>query len=171
MELKFKGRFNTPSIRIIDKDKTKFVSTFNLMLNKHLKTNGSRIRRLHEFTQQILGKSYYVIKLDILRGFWQLLLDERCRQFTVYTCGQTHWRYKVLPLGLLLSPKSFHGTLNSIIQELMTDENIIHFLHIDDLIVLSEDLELLYKVTLRIFNKFNKLNLQINIDKSLFFVK
>jgi hypothetical protein len=168
------GRFNTPQSRIINDTKTRFVMNFNLTINRFilLGEETKLIGGILEFLSK-LEKGMIVVKIDLLRGFWQLSLKPECRNATAYTINQERFRWKVLPLGCNLSPLEFHSIIQGELQKIFKDEKegtFLKFQHIDDILIAATNIEELFRIVKKLIQHFTSINLAINWEKSELFM-
>ena len=47
-----------------------------------------------------LGSAKYFTRLDLVRGYYQLPVDEQSRAFTAFSSAKNHWQFKRLSFGL-----------------------------------------------------------------------
>jgi hypothetical protein len=168
------GRFNTPQSRVINDTKTRFVMNFNLTINRFILL-GEETKLIGGITEFLLKlkKGMIVVKIDLLRGFWQLSLKPKCRNATAYTINQERFRWKVLPLGCNLSPIEFHSIIQAELQKIFKDEKegtFLKFQHIDDILIAATSIEDLFRIVKKLIQHFTNINLAINWDKSQLFM-
>jgi len=71
--------------------------------------------------------------IDLTGGFWQLLLQPRCRPYTAFTVpGKGQFQWVTTPMGLLGAPSSFQRLMETVVKGLA---NVI--VYIDDLLLHS----------------------------------
>ncbi len=51
-----------------------------------------------------VGNSTYLSKLDLLKGFHQVPMEEESKQYTAFSCAHGKFQYKVMPFGLKNAP-------------------------------------------------------------------
>lgn len=59
------------------------------------------------------GKGRYFSKLDLSLAYFQVLLSERSRPYTVFPFGNFQFQFKRLPFGLVSSVSVFISMMNS----------------------------------------------------------
>lgn len=80
-----------------------------------------------------LGDSAILSKLDLLKGFHQVPMEESSKELTAFTCLQGKFQYRVMPFGLTNAPSTFQQLMQSVLRGLES-----HSLpYIDDVIIFS----------------------------------
>ena len=115
---------------------------------------------------QSIGKDNTVFStLDSKSGFWQIPLDENSRHITAFSTPTGHYEWLRCPMGLRNSPLTCQRLINSIFQGLIGDGL---FVYLDDLILVSRDLDShLVKLAL-VLQKFIDAGLKLNLPKCKF---
>ena len=81
--------------------------------------------------------SHIFSTLDLTAGFWQMLLDPKCRPYTAFTVpGMGQYQWVTSPMGLLGCPASFQRLMESVVKGI---DNVL--VYIDDLLVHSDSHE------------------------------
>ncbi len=113
---------------------------------------------------QSLGDSNIVFSsIYLLLGFWQINLDAKSREITVFSTPSDHYEWLRLSMGLRNAPLTFQRMVNSLVTVL------ILFCCLDDLIIVSKDLEShLHKPDL-VFTKLEGAGLKAKLSKCDFF--
>ena len=95
----------------------------------------------------------FFTRLDFIRGFYQLGIDENSRPYTAFSSSRQHWQFKRLSFGLINSPMTFQREIQSILQSFPSNKVIIY---IDDILILGnsfkEHLSLVCKVLQTLLN-------------------
>lgn len=102
-------------------------------VNKKVIDNVFPIRRIEDLIEKI-GKSKFLTKLDLSKGFHQVLLDVGSRPITAFCTpfGQYHWLR--LPFGLKTSPMNFSSRLSKVLDGL----DAFCCAYIDDIVIGSD---------------------------------
>ncbi len=116
---------------------------------------------------QSLGDSNTVFSsIDRISGFWQIPLDAKSREITTFSTPSGHYEWLRLPMGQRNVPHTFQRMVNSLFSGLI--ENGM-FCYLDDLIIISKDLEShLHKFDL-VFTKLEEAGLKAKLSKCDFF--
>ena len=123
------------------------------------------IRDVRECVDQVGQNASRVFSaLDLTNGFWQQELSEDSRQFTAFTVPgkETRYQWCVNPMGLSGAPASFARMIDFITR------GILHCVtYIDDLLVHTKTHEEHRSTLRKVFLRFRKYNLKINVKKSI----
>ena len=65
-----------------------------------------------------IGQSEYLTKLDLSKGFYQILLNKSSRPITTFCTPFGTWRWKRVPFGLKTSPACFNKMLYNVLSGL-----------------------------------------------------
>lgn len=57
-----------------------------------------------------LGKARYITTIDLCKGYWQVPLQQACREYTAFRTPTGLYHYTVLPFGLHGAPATFKGS-------------------------------------------------------------
>ncbi len=115
---------------------------------------------------QSIGKDNTVFTtLDLKSGFWQIPLDPSSRQITAFSTPSGHYEWLRAPMGLRNSPLTCQRLVNSLFQGLIGDGL---FVYLDDLILVSRDLESHFDKLDLVLQKFQEAGLKLNLSKCKF---
>ncbi len=76
--------------------------------------------------------------IDLTSDFWQIPLDVKSREITAFSTPSGHYEWLRLPMGLRNAPLTFQRMVNSLFSGLIGNGM---FCYLDDLIIVSKDLE------------------------------
>ena len=62
-----------------------------------------------------IGQAKYVTKFDLLKGFWQIPLTNRAKEFSAFVTLNELYQYKVMLFGMKNSPATLQRLVNSLI--------------------------------------------------------
>lgn len=112
----------------------------------------------------LLGGSKYFTTLDLKPGYWQVLVQEKDKEKTAFTCHRGLFEFNVMPFGLRAAPQVF--------QELMgiVNEGLENFsmAYLDDVLIHSETLESHYKHIQNVFDRFKEHGLKLKLKRCSF---
>ena len=115
---------------------------------------------------QSIGKNNTVFStLDLKSGFWQIPLDENSRHITAFSTPFGHYEWLRCPMGLRNSPLTCQRLINSIFQGLIGHGL---FVYLDDLILVSQDLDSHLTKLALVLQKFSDAGLKLNLPKCKF---
>lgn len=80
----------------------------------------------------------FFTKLDLVRGYYQVQLDDESKQYTAFSTLQNHFQFKRLAFGLKNSGIAFQKTMQEILSPLSSNNIIIY---IDDILIMSSSFD------------------------------
>ena len=93
------------------------------------------------------NKVNFFTKIDLVRGYYQVPIEEESRKYTAFSTPQHHYQFKRLSFGLKNSGMAFQKVMQQILAPLLTSNIIIY---IDDILIMSasfkEHIEIVGKV-------------------------
>mgnify|MGYP000432080184 CR=1 FL=1 len=109
-------------------------------LNKIIKTDTYPLPRIDVHMNMAQGTFWS--KMDLLKGFYQLHMEENSIQYTAFNTLLGKYEFLVMPMGLQSAPGSFMRAMNNIFGDLMWDPNIRQdygiLVYLDDILIFSQ---------------------------------
>ena len=102
-------------------------------LNQVVKGNTYPLPRKEVLFDKIKDKKIFS-KFDCKSGFFQIELEEFCKEYTAFSVPNGHYEWNVLPMGLKTSPALFQERMDKI----FNDYRDFILVYIDDILVFSE---------------------------------
>ena len=94
-----------------------------------------------------LSGTKFFTKLDLIRGYYQLPVEESSRPYTAFSTTRGHWQFKRLSFGLRNAPSAFQREIQAVLHSFPSNKVIVY---IDDILILGssweEHLDLVGKV-------------------------
>lgn len=115
-----------------------------------------------------LGRSQYYTTLDLAKGFYQILMDERDIEKTAFSTPMGHFEYIRMPFGLKNAPATFQRMMNHVLSDYI---NKICVIYMDDILVFSVTIKEHFESLNKIFKRLNEFNLKVQLDKCKFLTK
>ena len=131
-------------------------------LNYVTKTDTFPIPRIDDCIDKV-GKAKYVTKIDLLKGFYQVLLTERTKELSAFVTPSGLYQYKVMAFGMKNSPATFQRLINSVTSGIDGCEA-----YIDDAIIYSDTWEEHLSTIRQFYDRLSDAKLTINLSKSEF---
>lgn len=67
-----------------------------------------------------IGPAKYVIKLDMLKGYWQIPLTCQASEISAFVTPESFLQYTVMPFGLCNAPATFQRLVNKVLGDVST---------------------------------------------------
>lgn len=116
-----------------------------------------------------LKDTFFISSVDLKDAFWQIELAEGSREKTAFSVpGRPHYQFRRMPFGLCNSAQSMCRLMDAAIPAHLRE---YVFVYIDDLLVVSADLETHFDRLRQVAESLRKANLTINVEKSKFLMK
>jgi len=113
-----------------------------------------------------LPDTMFISSLDLKDAYWQIPLDPKSRDKTVYTIpGKPLYRYKVMPFGHINASKTMTRLMDKVIPANLRNEV---FVYLDNLLVVSDSFETHLKVLGLVDEQVKTAGLTLNVEKSHF---
>ena len=94
-----------------------------------------------------LNGNKYFTKLDLVRGYYQVPVDEDSRHYTAFSTQKNHWQFKRLSFGLRNAPAAFQREIQAVLSSFPSNKVIAY---LDDILIMgtsfSEHVQLVGKV-------------------------
>ena len=105
-------------------------------------------------------------KLDLVKGYYQVLLDEDSRQYTAFSTPTNHYQFRTLSFGLKNSGIAFQKNMQQILSE-YNSKNVL--IYIDDILIMSESFQEHLNLVQRVLDTLANSGIKIKVSKCEFF--
>ncbi|GBM10122.1 Retrovirus-related Pol polyprotein from transposon opus [Araneus ventricosus] len=102
--------------------------------------------------------------LDVLKGYWEIPLEEESRDFTSFKTHRAQYRWKVMTFGLRNAAASFQKVMNSALSEYREFCKA----YLDDIAIFSCDWDTHLKHLDVVLSKLTELKFTVNVKKCVF---
>lgn len=133
-------------------------------LNQMTVKSGYALPIIDQLLDRLGGHQYFSV-IDCASGFWQIPLEESCKQYTGFVTTQGCYEFNVMPFGLTSASSTFQKMMNTLLAPYVGD---FVFIFIDDVIIFSKTLNEHRKHIVLILEKCLENNLRLNLTKSHF---
>ena len=110
-----------------------------------------------------IGSSKFLTQIDMLKGYYQIPLSDNAKQMSAFITPFGLFQYERLPFGMCNAPATFQRMVNHLIHDL---EGVYGYL--DDIVVVSDTWSDHVAKLRKLFDRFRRFNLTINLAKSNF---
>ena len=126
------SEWSSPCVLVPKPDGTYRLCTDFRQVNKATKSDSYPIPHVDDCVDKV-GNAKYVMKLDLLKGYWQVPLSNRAKEISAFVTPDGLFQYKVMPVGMKNAPVTFQHLINGIISGLEGCSA-----YIDDVVVYSD---------------------------------
>ena len=93
--------------------------------------------RCDDVLEAMSGATFFS-HLDLVRGYWQIGVEENDREKTAFSTSEGHFQFKRMPFGLTNAPATFQRAMNSILHGLTWTDCLVY---LDDIVIFGKNLE------------------------------
>ena len=111
-------------------------------------------------------KVNYFTKIDLVRGYYQVPIEEESRKYTAFSTLQQQYQFKRLSFGLKNSGMAFQRVMQQILNP-VRNHNIL--IYIDDILVMSETFDEHLDLVRKVLQLLRKHGIKIKVNKCEFF--
>ena len=111
-----------------------------------------------------IGSANIITCLDVLKGYWEIPLEEQSRDFTSFKTHRSQYRWKVMPFGLRNAAATFQKVMN----EALNQHRDYCKAYLDDIAVFSCDWNTHLKHLDSVLSKLTDLKFTVNVKKCVF---
>ena len=104
--------------------------------------------------------------LDLIRGYYQIPLDEASRQYTAFSTSRNHWQFKRLSFGLRNAPSAFQREIQAVLSAFPSNKVIAY---IDDILIMSSSFDEHLDLVSKVLQTLEDYNLKIKASKCKWF--
>ena len=133
-------------------------------VNKVTKTMKFPMPNLNHFLYKAKDVKYFT-NLDLVRGYYQVQLDDESRKYTAFGTLQNHFQFKRLAFGLKNSGIAFQKTMQEILSLLSSSSNVIY---IDDSLIMFNSFEEHLSLVRKVLTTLANYHIKIKVNKCEF---
>jgi len=117
--------------------------------------------RIDESLDDLVGSKYFST-LDLLSGYWQVLLSPDAQVKAAFITRDELWKWKVLPFGLTSASATFQRLMEQVLSGLHWKTLLIY---LDDVIVISPDFQTHVSRLREVFERLQGAGLKLKPSK------
>ena len=157
--------WSSPIVPVRKKDGTIRLCIDYRKLNSVTKPDRFPLPNLNDAVFGLQGMRYFTT-MDLIRGYYQLPLDESSREFTAFSTPRAHWQFKRLSFGLKNAPSAFQREMQSILSQFPWRKVIVY---IDDVLIMSETFEEHIELVEKVISTLSSYGVKVKITKCKWF--
>ncbi|MCG8049023.1 MAG: reverse transcriptase domain-containing protein, partial [Candidatus Thiodiazotropha endolucinida] len=158
-----KSPWSFPVVIVDKKDGSKRFCVDFRALNKVTKANSYPLPLIDDILA-LLGHAKYFTLLDLKSGYWQVCVDDECKEKTAFACHRGLFQFNVMPFGLTTAPAVFQELMSHVLEGL--DRFTVAYL--DDILIFSRTLEEHLTHIQNVFDRLRKHSLRLKLKKCSF---
>jgi hypothetical protein len=108
----------------------------------------------------------YFTRLDLVKSYYQIPIDENSRQYTAFSTPRNHWQFKRLSFGLRNAPSAFQREIQAVLSGFPSNKVIAY---IDDILIMGISFEEHLNLVHKVLQTLQNYNLKIKPSKCEFF--
>ena len=159
--------FSSPIVPIIKKDGSLRMCIDYRKLNNVTIKDKFPVPNVIDSIFGLKGNKYFT-SLDLVRGYYQVPLDEQSKQYTAFSTVRNHWQFKRLSFGLTNAPSAFQREIQAVLSSFPSTKVIVY---IDDILILGKSFEEHLQLVNKVLKTLESYHMKIKPSKCQFFQK
>ena len=111
------------------------------------------------------GTTFFT-RLDLVKSYYQIPVDEGSRSFTAFSTARNHWHFKRLSFGLRNAPSTFQRQIQAVLGSFPSNKVIVY---IDDILIMGKCFDDHLDLVCKVLQTLETYKLKINPAKCEFF--
>mgnify|MGYP000628023706 CR=1 FL=1 len=157
--------WSSPVVPVIKKDGSLRLCIDYRKLNEVTRADRHPLPNLTDAVYSLHGVKYFT-SLDLVRGYYQLPLEEKSKEITAFSTPHGHWQFKRLPFGLKNAPAAFQRAMQQVLGAFPRQQVIVY---IDDVLIMSETFAEHLQLVERVLQTLSSHGIKIKPDKCSWF--
>ncbi|CAG2224863.1 Retrovirus-related Pol polyprotein from transposon 297 [Mytilus edulis] len=157
--------WSAPVTLCLKKDSTWRFCIDYRVLNLHTLKDSYPLPRI-DSSLDSLGNNKWFSTIDLASGYWQVLVDEKDRPKTAFSCHKGLFQFKVMPFGLCNAPSCFERLMDIVLKGYQWERCMCY---LDDVIIFGPTFEKALENLDLVFDRFRKASLKLKPKKCFLF--
>ena len=108
----------------------------------------------------------FFTSLDLVRGYYQLPIDEESKELTAFSTPRNHWQFKRLSFGLRNAPAAFQREIQAVLSTFPSNKVVAY---IDDILIMGSSFEEHFDLVSKVLQTLQSYSIKVKISKCEFF--
>ena len=108
----------------------------------------------------------YFTSIDLVRGYYQMEVEQSSRPYTAFSTSRGHWQYKRMPFGLKNAPSAFQRAMQIIFKEFPRNRVIVY---LDDILIIEKDFKKHAILVKQVLTTLHRHGVKIKLEKCSWF--
>ena len=109
-----------------------------------------------------LSGTEYFTSLDLVRGYYQIPIDENSKEYTAFSSPKNHWQFKRLSFGLRNAPAAFQREIQAVLHSFPSNKVVAY---LDDILIMGNNFEEHLQLVVKVLQTLEKYNIKIKPSK------
>ena len=157
--------WSSPVVPIRKKDGSLRLCIDYRRLNAVTKADKFPIPNLSDAVFGLYGVQFFTT-LDLIKGYYQVPLDQESRPCTAFSTPRQHWQFKRMSFGMKNAPASFQRTMQYILSGFPWSKVIVY---IDDILILGDSFDEHLELCRKVLNSLTQYGVKLNLTKCRWF--
>ena len=159
--------WSSPIVPVRKRDGTLRLCVDYRKLNNVTKADKFPLPNLNDAVFGLHGVKFFT-SLDLVRGYYQLPLEEASREYTAFSTPRHHWQFKRLSFGLKNAPAAFQREMQHVLSGFPWRRVIVY---IDDVLIMSDSFEEHLALVDKVLKTFAECGVKIKREKCTWFAE
>jgi len=159
------SRWSSPCVPVRKTDGSLRLCIDYRKVNKVTKTQNYPMPNLKHCLYRA-NRPKFLTKLDLVRGYYQIKIDDNSKQYTAFSTPNHHYQFKRLAFGLKNSGIAFQRIMQELLQPISPNNIVIY---IDDILIASETFDDHLELVRKVLSTLAAYNIKVKVSKCDFF--
>ena len=131
-------------------------------LNRVMKADRWPLPKIEELFDDLSGSRFFTT-LDLFSGYWQVRMENSCKEKTTFICRFETFQFEVMPFGLMNAPSTFQRIMDFVFRTF----NYVQ-VYLDDVVIHSSTIAEHTEHLLEVVQVISKHGLKLKVEKCSF---
>lgn len=160
-----KSPWASPIVPVRKKDGSIRMCVDYRKLNHVTKPDKFPIPHLTDSVYGLHGMTYFT-SIDLVRGYYQIPIEEESRELTAFTTPHHQYQFKRLSFGLKNAPAAFQREIQAILSDFPWKKVVVY---IDDILVMETDFQKHFELVAKVLSTLETHGIKLKMSKCKWF--